>query len=359
MIARSLRLVGVVLTLFVGSAGPASAQLASRAAEEWIKTLDSPARVSAMKVGEVIAALKIVPGQAVGDIGAGSGAFSGPLALATGPQGVLYAVDIDKDLIAHIERRATEQKIGNIKVVLGAFSDPKLPAQVDLAFINDVLHHIEDRATYLRNLAGYLKPGGRIAIVDFMPGVPRTATSPSSRVRGTDRHVAEGRRPPLLGEDRAVRRPLLRVLREAVKPPTPAFIPQTFPESLALWHSRRAGVSGRSCAKGKVNALDPCVRSCCRGGHRAPHGRSTRQPAAAISSPTSRAVRIGLPSASPVHGRSSRSPAAHTRSPRHEPRRVPGTRRAISPRPSGTKGPRRRSSSAGGATRSACRRRRR
>ncbi len=170
MIARSLRLVGVVLTLFVGSAGPASAQLASRAAEEWIKTLDSPARVSAMKVGEVIAALKIVPGQAVGDIGAGSGAFSGPLALATGPQGVLYAVDIDKDLIAHIERRATEQKIGNIKVVLGAFTDPKLPAQVDLAFINDVLHHIEDRATYLRNLAGYLKPGGRIAIVDFMPG---------------------------------------------------------------------------------------------------------------------------------------------------------------------------------------------
>lgn len=154
----------------------ASAQLASRAAEEWIKTLDSPNRVSSMKVTEMIAALKITPGQTVADVGAGSGLLSGPLALATGPTGVMYAVDIDQGLLTHIAQRAKDQKIGNIKTVLGEFKDPKLPEKVDLAFINDVLHHIEDRATYLKNLAGYLKPGGRIAIVDFTPtGSPHRA----------------------------------------------------------------------------------------------------------------------------------------------------------------------------------------
>lgn len=147
----------------------ASAQLAGRAAEEWIKTLDSPARIASMKIPEVIAALKIAPGQAVADVGAGSGVVSGPLAIATGPTGVLYAVDIDMGLLAHIETRAREQHLANIKIVLGAATDPKLPAPVDLAFMNDVLHHVDNRAAYLKSLAGYLKPNGRIAIVDFRP----------------------------------------------------------------------------------------------------------------------------------------------------------------------------------------------
>lgn len=153
----------------IGIASPAFAQLGARATEEWIKTLDSPNRVNAMRVTQMVQALRIRPGQIVADIGAGSGTVSGPLALAAGPSGTMYAVDIDKGLLEHIARRAADQKIGNIKTVLGEFTDPKLPEPVDLAFINDVLHHIEDRATYLGNLARYLKPGGRVAIVDFTP----------------------------------------------------------------------------------------------------------------------------------------------------------------------------------------------
>jgi ubiquinone/menaquinone biosynthesis C-methylase UbiE len=148
---------------------PAAAQLASRPAEEWVKTLDAPDRVKAMKIDEVIAALEIRPGMIVADVGAGSGLVSGPLAIATGTKGVLYAVDIDKGLLAHIAARATDQKITSIRTVLGEFTDPKLPEKVDLAFMNDVLHHIADRRAYLRSLASYLKPGGRIAIVDFIP----------------------------------------------------------------------------------------------------------------------------------------------------------------------------------------------
>jgi 2-polyprenyl-3-methyl-5-hydroxy-6-metoxy-1,4-benzoquinol methylase len=161
---------------------PASAQLASRAAEEWIKTLDAPERVNAMKIAEMIGALKIKPGQVVADVGAGSGLLSGPLALATGASGVLYAVDIDKDLLAHISKRAADQKIANIRTVLGEFTSPKLPVPVDLAFMNDVLHHVEDRAVYLKSLASYLKPGGRLAIVDFIPEASPHRTQPELTV---------------------------------------------------------------------------------------------------------------------------------------------------------------------------------
>jgi len=150
-------------------ATPALAQLAGRAAEEWIKTLDAPTRIAAMRVPEIVAALKITPGQTLADVGAGSGAISGPLAIATGPTGTMFAQDIDKNLLAHIEQRAKAQHLDNIKIVLGTFTDPKLPAPVDLAFMNDVLHHVEDRATYLKNLATYIKPGGRLAIVDYRP----------------------------------------------------------------------------------------------------------------------------------------------------------------------------------------------
>lgn len=150
-------------------APPASAQLAGRAAEEWIKTLDSPARVERLKIPEMVAALKITPGQTIADIGAGSGAVSGPLALATGPTGTLYATDIDKALLAHIDQRAKELRIANIKTVLSTADDAKLPTQVDLAFMHDVLHHVSDRAALLKNLASYVKPGGRVAIVDYRP----------------------------------------------------------------------------------------------------------------------------------------------------------------------------------------------
>jgi len=153
----------------LSAAQPAAAQLGGRPAEEWIRTLERPERIANLKVPEVMAALKIKPGQDVADIGAGSGAFSIPFARAVKPGGNVYAVDIDKELIEYVEMQATEQGLINVKPILGGPSDPMLPVDVDLAFINDVLHHIEDRAGYLATLALYLKPGGRIAIIDFLP----------------------------------------------------------------------------------------------------------------------------------------------------------------------------------------------
>jgi ubiquinone/menaquinone biosynthesis C-methylase UbiE len=152
------------------AARPAAAQLGSKPAEEWIRELDATDRVSGLKIPEVIAALKVKAGQVVADIGAGSGVFSLPIGRALRPGGTVYAVDIDQELLNHVEMEATEQGMVNVKPILGGGSDPLLPVDVDLVLMNDVLHHIEDRAGYLATLALYLKPGGRIAIIDFQSG---------------------------------------------------------------------------------------------------------------------------------------------------------------------------------------------
>jgi ubiquinone/menaquinone biosynthesis C-methylase UbiE len=173
-----------LVTLAAGllAAVPAHAQLGARSTAEWLKTLDSQNRVVRLKVDEAVARLGLAPGAVVADIGAGSGVFTVPLARAV-PQGRVYAVDIDQGLVDHLARRAEEARAANVKPVLGAFTDPRLPARdVDVAFIFDVLHHIEDRATYLRSLAGYLRPGGRIAVIDFHPELGPHKNDPQLQV---------------------------------------------------------------------------------------------------------------------------------------------------------------------------------
>jgi ubiquinone/menaquinone biosynthesis C-methylase UbiE len=161
--------------LTVTLAASASAQLAPRKAEEWVTTLEGPQRVATQKIDQVLADLSLKPGMVIADIGAGSGLFSRPLAKAVAPTGKVYAVDIQQDLLDHINQRDKEENIRNIRTVLGEFDDPKLPARdVDLAFINDVLHHIQHRAVYLKALGAYIKPAGRIAIIEMNKDDPNT-----------------------------------------------------------------------------------------------------------------------------------------------------------------------------------------
>jgi predicted methyltransferase len=162
------------LVLALVASPAAIAQLASRPAEEWSKTLDQAARVEGLKIGEVIARLGLKPGQVIADLGAGTGLFSVPLAKAVAPSGRVYAVEIDKNYFPVIEGKAKEGKVTNVRTVLGEFTDPKLVAQdVDVAFMHDVLHHVEDRVGYLKNAARYVKPGGRFVVIDY-----RAAQSP-------------------------------------------------------------------------------------------------------------------------------------------------------------------------------------
>jgi arsenite methyltransferase len=123
--------------------------------------------VASLKIPDVIERLALKPGDHLADIGAGTGVFEVPFSRAVGPSGLVYAVEIDQGLLDIIARKAREAKTDNIRGVLGEFGDPKLPAaDVDLAFFHDVLHHIEDRAGYLKALARYVKPAGRIAVIE-------------------------------------------------------------------------------------------------------------------------------------------------------------------------------------------------
>jgi arsenite methyltransferase len=163
--------VGLLCVVAAGLLAPLSAgQLASRPAAEWIKLLDSPERIAGLHIDDVIARLQLKPGTVVADLGAGSGSFSLPFAGAVGPTGKVYAVEVDQMMLEHIRRKAAGQRVTNIETVLGKFADPALPAaDVDVAFLHDVLHHIADRAGYLKQVPRYLKPGGRIAIIEFHP----------------------------------------------------------------------------------------------------------------------------------------------------------------------------------------------
>ena len=153
----------------------APAQLGSRETKEWIQNLDRPERIAGLKVDQVLASLKLKPGDNVADIGAGTGAFSLPFAKAVAPSGKVYAVDIDAGLLEYLGQKAKKDHIENIQTVKGEFSDPKLPSRdVDLGFFHDVLHHIENRQAYLKALGSYIKPTGRIALIEMNRDDPKT-----------------------------------------------------------------------------------------------------------------------------------------------------------------------------------------
>jgi SAM-dependent methyltransferase len=111
-------------------------------------------------------------------------------AYPVGPKGRVLAVDIDPKLLEGVRQRAADLKLENVETVLAAPDDPKLPAgSVDVVFICDVIHHIENRPVYYKLLGKALKPGGRLAIVDFhkrpMPVGPSIERN-EDRARGSD-----------------------------------------------------------------------------------------------------------------------------------------------------------------------------
>ena len=155
----------LLATLLAPAAG---AQRAQRPADDWIATLDAPERVAGLKIPEVVAAMKLRPGDVVADLGAGSGLFVVPLSAATGARGKVLAVEIDRNFFPHIDRKAKSAGVTNVQTIAGEPTDPKLPEPVDIALLHDVLHHIENPAAYVKSLAKYLKPSARIAIVDYL-----------------------------------------------------------------------------------------------------------------------------------------------------------------------------------------------
>ena len=168
---RTVSLTCMSLIALLGSGlSTVSAQLGQRSAQEYIDSMERPERVADLKIDEIIGALELKPGDIVADIGSASGIFSIPMARAIGPTGTLYAVDIDKDMLDYVVNRAKKEGVANVRTALGEYNDPKLPVRnVDVAFFHSVLHMIEHRQAYLNAVAKYLKPDGRIVVIDRNP----------------------------------------------------------------------------------------------------------------------------------------------------------------------------------------------
>lgn len=136
--------------------------------------LNRPEREQEERLSKLVKILKIEKGDVVADIGAGSGVLTVPLARAVGPMGKVYAVDIQDEMLTLIRLRMKQRRINNVEPVLGEIASPKLPANsVDLMVLVDVYHEFSHPFEMTKAMADALKPGGRIALVEYRKEDPR------------------------------------------------------------------------------------------------------------------------------------------------------------------------------------------
>jgi predicted methyltransferase len=184
---REALLVGIILALAFSAIGaqqqgPGHSRLFPPSD---LGLLDAPDRDLWQRPDLIMDSMGIADGSKVADIGAGSGWFTIRLARRVGPQGLVYAEDVQQEMINAISRRVSREGFNNVKPVLGTINDPKLPVQsLDAALMVDSFHEVDarDRATMLANLGKALKPQGRLGIVDFRLDGTGPGPDPEERV---------------------------------------------------------------------------------------------------------------------------------------------------------------------------------
>jgi predicted methyltransferase len=171
-------LIPIVIVLWLTSAilpaaaqSPHSHQHSFSGAEHWAKVFDDPKRDAWQKPHEVIQALKLKPDAVIADIGAGTGYFAVRFSHMVS-KGKVYAVDTEPDMVKYLAERARREGLKNLIPVAGKPADPQLPEKADLVVFVDVYHHVENRERYFRQLQNALKPGGRVAVIDFRMDSP-------------------------------------------------------------------------------------------------------------------------------------------------------------------------------------------
>ena len=118
--------------------------------------------------------LALKPGMVVADIGAGTGYIARRMAALVGPMGVVYAVDVQPEMIRMLQALAAKAGLAQVKPVLGAVDDVRLAAaSVDLAIMVDVYHELEFPREVLASIVRALKPGGRVVFVEYRAEDPR------------------------------------------------------------------------------------------------------------------------------------------------------------------------------------------
>lgn len=129
--------------------------------------LDRPERDQEERPDLVMAALALRPGDIVADVGCGTGYFSWRLAAAVGPRGKVYGQELQPEMLVQLATKMKERAVTNVIGVLGTINDPKLPEPVDLVIMVDVYHEFSEPAAMMAAICRQLKPGGRIAFVEY------------------------------------------------------------------------------------------------------------------------------------------------------------------------------------------------
>jgi ubiquinone/menaquinone biosynthesis C-methylase UbiE len=120
--------------------------------------------------GQVMDIIGAAAGMTIAEIGAGQGRYVVHLAERVGPEGKIYAEDIDGDALRHLAERCRRVGFTNVETVLGDPNDPKLPAvKLDLIFVISAYHHFGDPVALMRKARMALKPTGRLAIAEWVP----------------------------------------------------------------------------------------------------------------------------------------------------------------------------------------------
>jgi protein-L-isoaspartate O-methyltransferase len=144
--------------------------------------LESPDRAAWQKPEQIMDVLHIADGSSVADIGAGAGWFTIRLARRVGPNGVVFSQDVQREMLEAIRRRVSREGLQNVQTRLGDGSNPNLQVTgLDAIVVVDAYQEVEDRVTFLKNLAEALKPNGLIGVVNWKPG--RGGPGPPENVR--------------------------------------------------------------------------------------------------------------------------------------------------------------------------------
>ena len=154
---------------FVGRIGLALLLFTSLAAQQTGLT-DGQIKAAELEVPELVKLFELKPGMAVADVGAGFGAWTMRFSRAVGPSGRVYATDIGATQLAALREAVKREGLTNVTVLEGGVAKTNLPTVCcDAILIRDAYHHLTEPDAIVKSLAAALKPGGRLAVIDFPP----------------------------------------------------------------------------------------------------------------------------------------------------------------------------------------------
>ncbi|MFO0953117.1 MAG: methyltransferase domain-containing protein [Isosphaeraceae bacterium] len=161
-------------------------QFADPNVKDFVKRFETESREVFAQRQAIVDALGLKPGMSAADVGAGTGLFTRLFAEKVGSEGRVYAVDIAESFLKHIAEDARKSGQTQVKTIKGTQTSTLLPAaSVDLVYLCDVYHHVEQPAPFLESIHAALKPGGRLVIIDFDKAKAKNAEFVKKHVRAS------------------------------------------------------------------------------------------------------------------------------------------------------------------------------